>query len=164
MYRKVLAAADGGEHYQRRHRHVGHARDCIIKGKESVVANVRTFQLSASNSELGFEEYKTSAYIGDILEAAGDSEFTAMLAGPPGLLPKSIAANQGLWWRCRADMDALGHIIDGRLEARHTCGHDGHSSVVLTAAEEILAERLVKRGKLSALFQPAEELGTGRWR
>ena len=43
----------------------------------------------------------------------------------------------------RADMDALGHIIDGRLEARHTCGHDGHSSVVLTAAEEILAEGLV---------------------
>lgn len=61
----------------------------------------------------------------------------------------------------RADMDALGHIIDGRLEARHTCGHDGHSSVVLTAAEEILAEGLVKRGKLKVLFQPAEELGTG---
>ena len=56
----------------------------------------------------------------------------------------------------RADMDALGHIIDGRLEARHTCGHDGHSSVVLTAAEEILAEGLVKRGKLKVLFQPAE--------
>ena len=31
---KILAAADGGEHYQRRHRHAGHARDCIIEGKE----------------------------------------------------------------------------------------------------------------------------------
>jgi amidohydrolase len=35
------------------------------------------------------------------------------------------------------------------------------TSVVLTAAEEILAEGLVKRGKLKVLFQPAEELGTG---
>ena len=31
---KILAATDGGEHYQCRHRHAGHARDCIIEGKE----------------------------------------------------------------------------------------------------------------------------------
>lgn len=61
----------------------------------------------------------------------------------------------------RADMDVLGHITDGRLEVHHTCGHDGHSSAVLTAAEEILTEGLVKRGKLKMLFQPTKELGTG---
>ncbi|MCS5989506.1 hypothetical protein LNP02_01755 [Klebsiella variicola subsp. variicola] len=80
------------------------------------------------------------------------SGFTATLAGLPGLSPKSIAGNRGQWWRYGQIWDALGHIIDGRLEARHTCGHDGHSSVVLTAAEEILAEGLVKRGKLKSAF------------
>lgn len=48
--------------------------------------------------ELGFEEYKTSAYIGDATAAAG-FRFTATLAGLPGLSPKSIAGNRGQWWR-----------------------------------------------------------------
>ncbi len=61
----------------------------------------------------------------------------------------------------RADMDALGHIIDGVACARHTCGHNGYSSVVLTAAQELLAEVAVKRGRLKILFQPVEELGAG---
>ncbi|MDU4314000.1 MAG: amidohydrolase [Klebsiella michiganensis] len=110
--------------------------------------------------ELGFEEYKTSAYIGDALEAAG-FQVQRNVGGTTGIVALLDSGKPGPVVALRADMDALGHIIDGRLEARHTCGHDGHSSVVLTAAEEILTEGLVKRGKLKILFQPAEELGTG---
>ncbi|HED2950388.1 TPA: amidohydrolase, partial [Klebsiella variicola subsp. variicola] len=110
--------------------------------------------------ELGFEEYKTSAYIGDALAAAG-FRVHRNVGGTTGIVAEIDSGEPGPVVALRADMDALGHIIDGRLEARHTCGHDGHSSVVLTAAEEILAEGLVKRGKLKVLFQPAEELGTG---
>ncbi|EKZ5286512.1 M20 peptidase aminoacylase family protein [Klebsiella aerogenes] len=110
--------------------------------------------------ELGFEEYKTSSYIGDALEAAG-FRVHRHVGGTTGIVAEIDSGEPGPVVALRADMDALGHIIDGRLEARHTCGHDGHSSVVLTAAEEILAEGLVKRGKLKVLFQPAEELGTG---
>ena len=110
--------------------------------------------------ELGFEEHKTSAYIGDVLEAAG-FQVQRNVGGTTGIVALLDSGKPGPVVALRADMDALGHIIDGRLEARHTCGHDGHSSVVLTAAEEILAEGLVKRGKLKILFQPAEELGTG---
>lgn len=110
--------------------------------------------------ELGFEEYKTSAYIGDALEAAG-FQVQRNVGGTTGIVALLDSGKPGPVVALRADMDALGHMIDGRLEARHTCGHDGHSSVVLTAAEEILAEGLVKRGKLKILFQPAEELGTG---
>ncbi len=110
--------------------------------------------------ELGFEEHKTSAYIGDALEAAG-FQVQRNVGGTTGIVALLDSGKPGPVVALRADMDALGHIIDGRLEARHTCGHDGHSSVVLTAAEEILAEGLVKRGKLKILFQPAEELGTG---
>lgn len=108
--------------------------------------------------ELGFEEHKTSAYIGDVLEAAG-FQVQRNVGGTTGIVALLDSGKPGPVVALRADMDALGHIIDGRLEARHTCGHDGHSSVVLTAAEEILAEGLVKRGKLKILFQPAEGAG-----
>ncbi|HBQ8943896.1 TPA: amidohydrolase, partial [Klebsiella variicola subsp. variicola] len=101
--------------------------------------------------ELGFEEYKTSAYIGDALAAAG-FRVHRNVGGTTGIVAEIDSGEPGPVVALRADMDALGHIIDGRLEARHTCGHDGHSSVVLTAAEEILAEGLVKRGKLKVLF------------
>lgn len=40
----------------------------------------------------------------------------------------------------RADMDALPYVIDGENVARHTCGHDSHSAMVMTAAR-MLAER-----------------------
>ena len=90
--------------------------------------------------ELGFEEHKTSAYIGDALEAAG-FQVQRNVGGTTGIVALLDSGKPGPVVALRADMDALGHIIDGRLEARHTCGHDGHSSVVLTAAEEILRRR-----------------------
>ena len=61
----------------------------------------------------------------------------------------------------RADIDALGHIVDGKLCAMHTCGHDAHSAMVLIAAEELIKTGSVQKGKLKIIFQPAEELGTG---
>ncbi len=110
--------------------------------------------------ELGFEEFKTSAYIASALEAAGFT-VTRQINGTTGIIAELDSGQPGPVLALRADMDALGHIIDGQHVARHTCGHDGHSSVVLTAAEETLREGLVKKGKLRILFQPAEELGTG---
>ncbi|GAA0474194.1 amidohydrolase [Tatumella punctata] len=110
--------------------------------------------------ELGFEEFKTSAYIASALETAGFN-VTRNINGTTGIIAELDSDNPGPVLALRADMDALGHIIDGQHVARHTCGHDGHSSVVLTAAEEILREGLVRKGKLRILFQPAEELGTG---
>ena len=41
----------------------------------------------------------------------------------------------------RADMDALGHTIDGKHVSRHTCGHDGYMSMLLTAASKIIKEK-----------------------
>lgn len=110
--------------------------------------------------ELGFQEVKTSAYIADALEQAG-FKVTRQINGTTGIVAELDSGKPGPVLALRADMDALGHIIDGQQVARHTCGHDGHSSVVLTAAEEIIREGLVKKGRLKILFQPAEELGTG---
>lgn len=110
--------------------------------------------------ELGFQEFKTSAYISQQLKAAGyavQDNFNATT----GIVAVLDSGVPGPTLALRADMDALGHIIDGVPCARHTCGHDGHSSVVLTAAQELMAEQAIKKGRLKLIFQPAEELGTG---
>ncbi|MBT0728234.1 amidohydrolase [Rosenbergiella australiborealis] len=110
--------------------------------------------------ELGFKEFKTSHYIASALEAAG-FDVKRNINGTTGIIAELDSGHPGPVLALRADMDALGHIINGQHIARHTCGHDGHSSVVLTAAEETIREGVVRKGKLRILFQPAEELGAG---
>jgi len=110
--------------------------------------------------ELGLVEFKTSAYIAQILETAG-FKVTRNVNGTTGIIAELDSGKPGPVLALRADMDALGHIIDGQLVARHTCGHDGHSSVVLATAQEVMQEGIVRHGRLKILFQPAEELGTG---
>lgn len=110
--------------------------------------------------ELGFQEFKTSAYLSQQLKAAG-FQVKENVNGTTGIVALLDSGVPGPTLALRADMDALGHIIDGEACARHTCGHDAHSSVVLTAAQELMAENAVKKGRLKLIFQPAEELGTG---
>ena len=110
--------------------------------------------------ELGFAEFKTSAYIAQALTEAG-FKVTRNVNGTTGIIAEIDSGKPGPVMALRADMDALGHMIDGERVARHTCGHDGHSSVVLATAQEVMQEGIVKKGRLKILFQPAEELGTG---
>ena len=110
--------------------------------------------------ELGFEEVKTSNYIASKLEEAG-YKVTRNINNTTGIVAEYDTGKSGPVLALRADMDALGHIIDGQHCARHTCGHDGHSSMLLTAAQELIKEGNIKKGKLKLIFQPAEELGSG---
>lgn len=110
--------------------------------------------------ELGLQEFKTSAYLADKLEAA-DYQVTRNIGGATGVTGLYDSGVPGPTLALRADMDALGHIIDGIHCARHTCGHDGHSSVVLSAAEDLIKNKAIKKGRLKILFQPAEEIGAG---
>ncbi|NPE61445.1 amidohydrolase, partial [Dickeya dadantii] len=110
--------------------------------------------------ELGFQEFKTADYLAAQLEAAG-YRLTRGVNGTTGMVAELNSGAPGPVLALRADMDALGHIIDGEFCARHTCGHDAHASVVLTAAQELMRDGVVKKGRLKILFQPAEELGTG---
>ncbi|WP_333804971.1 amidohydrolase [Sulfurospirillum sp.] len=109
--------------------------------------------------ELGFEEVKTAEFLANALKKAGYSVTTGV--GGTGVIGVYDSGVAGPTLALRADIDALGHFIDGKLCALHTCGHDAHTSMVLTAAEEIIAQKLISKGKLKILFQPAEEPGTG---
>ena len=110
--------------------------------------------------EVGFEEVKTSAYLADQLEKAG-FKTTRHVGGTTGIVGIYDSGVAGPTLALRADMDALGHVIDEVHCARHTCGHDAHSSMVLTAAAELIKENAIQKGRLKIIFQPAEELGTG---
>lgn len=110
--------------------------------------------------ERGMEEYKTSAYLAEKLKEAG-YEVITHVGGKTGVIGVWDSGVPGPVLALRADMDSLTHMKDGKKYQRHSCGHDGHMSMVLTAAEEAKQQGLVKKGKLKILFQPAEELGTG---
>ncbi|MCX8957348.1 amidohydrolase [Erwinia psidii] len=110
--------------------------------------------------ELGFQEFKTSAYISQQLKNSG-YQVQERVNDTTGIVAILDSGAPGPTLALRADMDALGHVINGESCARHTCGHDAHASVVLTAAQELIAEGAVKKGRLKLIFQPAEELGTG---
>jgi len=108
--------------------------------------------------EAAFAEHKTSAFLAKQLKAAGYAVRTGV--GETGVTGKLDSGKPGPVVALRADMDALSHTIDGKDVAIHSCGHDAHSSMTLTAATEI-ARRGLKAGALKIVFQPAEEVLTG---
>lgn len=103
--------------------------------------------------ELGFEEFKTSAYLADKLEAMG-YKVTRNIGGT-GVIGEIKGSEPGPVMMLRADMDALPFLIDGEKNNIHACGHDAHSAMLLAAASELVGK--VKRGTLRILFQQGEE-------
>lgn len=106
--------------------------------------------------EVGMQEFKTSAYLAAVLDRAG-YQVQTHIGGATGVVGVLDSGVPGPVLGLRADMDALGTPE----HAAHLCGHDSHMSMLLAAAEEIIDEGLVKKGKLKILFQPAEETSGG---
>jgi amidohydrolase len=68
----------------------------------------------------------------------------------------------------RADMDALPITEHNTFDhasrhpgKMHACGHDGHTAMLLAAAQQLAAQRGQFGGTVYAIFQPAEEGGGG---
>lgn len=116
--------------------------------------------------ETGFKEFQTSEIIADELNRLGievhrnigKTGVVGLLKGRDG--PRMI----GL----RADMDALPMNDLGKQPwasqqpgIAHACGHDGHTVMLLAAAEALAAERDFT-GTVCFIFQPAEEAGRGQ--
>ncbi len=118
--------------------------------------------------ELGFEEQRTAAKVAallrewgiDVTEGIAKTGVVGTLRGRPG--------NRAIG--LRADMDALAMTeatgapyasqSPGRM---HACGHDGHTAMLLGAAQWLAAHRDRFSGTVQLIFQPAEEsLGGAR--
>ncbi|MFW6854020.1 M20 aminoacylase family protein [Burkholderia gladioli] len=116
--------------------------------------------------ETGFEEVRTSDTVARILGALGLEVHRGI--GGTGLVANLRAGRGERAIAIRAEMDALDIVeqAPGRAHASclrgkmHACGHDGHMSMVLGAAQ-LLAERRDFDGIVRFVFQPAEEHGRG---
>ncbi len=118
--------------------------------------------------ELMYDVHETAAFVVERLTEFGVDEIT------PGVGKTGIVAvirgktdTTGRVIGLRADMDALpieeatsleyASTVPGKM---HACGHDGHTSMLLGAAQ-YLAETRNFDGTAVLIFQPAEEGGAG---
>src|SRR5699024_6741131 len=61
----------------------------------------------------------------------------------------------------RTDIDALWQEVNGKFQANHSCGHDGHMTVALGVVLLLKEMKENLKGAVRIIFQPAEEKGEG---
>ena len=116
--------------------------------------------------ELGYEEERTAQIVADKLRSWGLEVHERIgVTGVVGVLRGQGNSSRSIG--IRADMDALPmqemtglphqSVIDGKM---HACGHDGHTAILLGAAQ-YLSETRNFDGTVNFIFQPAEEGGGG---
>lgn len=115
--------------------------------------------------ELSTKEFKTSEFVADKLEGFGLEVHRGIGGtGVVGILKNGSSTRSiGL----RADMDALQihekntfDYVSKNEGVMHACGHDGHTAMLLGAAQA-LSEKRNFDGTVYFIFQPDEERGTG---
>jgi amidohydrolase len=116
-----------------------------------------------AHPELGFEEHRTAALVAERLRQWGIEVHTGI--GRTGVVGVVHGRKQtsGKAVGLRADMDALPIVEENEVAHRstrkglmHACGHDGHTTMLLGAAEYLAATRDFN-GTVILIFQPGEE-------
>ena len=114
-----------------------------------------------ANPELAYEEHRTAKKIAEALSELGLEVHTGI--GRTDLVASLKVGNSDRTIGLRADMDALPiHEETGLPYASrhpgvfHGCGHDGHVSMLLGAAQHLANTRRFD-GTVHFIFQPAEE-------
>ncbi|MFS7250320.1 M20 aminoacylase family protein [Rahnella rivi] len=113
--------------------------------------------------ELSNEETATAALVADKLRALGYQVTTGL--GGHGVVGSLTSGSGSRSIGIRADMDALpisertgvnyASQYPGKM---HACGHDGHTTMLLGAAEQLARSKNFS-GTVHLIFQPAEEIG-----
>ncbi|WP_144159942.1 M20 aminoacylase family protein [Paraburkholderia sp. BCC1885] len=113
--------------------------------------------------ELAYEEVATAALVADKLEQWGWQVTRGV--GRTGVVGTLKVGDGTRSIGIRADMDALPIIEEtglpyasGTHGKMHACGHDGHTTMLLGAAEHLAKTRGFS-GTVHLYFQPAEEIG-----
>ena len=114
-----------------------------------------------AHPELGFEEERTARLVAERLKSFGCEVHRGI--GGTGVVGTLRSGSGSRSMGIRADMDALpiqeantfGHRSqnEGKM---HACGHDGHTVMVLGAAQHLAQTRNFD-GTVHFIFQPAEE-------
>lgn len=114
-----------------------------------------------AHPELGFQEHRTADFVAAKLREFGLDVHTGI--GGTGVVGVLQNGNETRTVGLRADMDALPIREENTFAHRsthdgtmHACGHDGHTTMLLGAAQ-YLAKTRNFRGRVHFIFQPAEE-------
>ncbi len=122
------------------------------------------------NPELANREIRTSAKVAEHLRALGLQPKTGI--AHTGVVAVINGALPGPTILLRADMDALpvtertdvpfrstktGEFRGREVGVMHACGHDGHTAILMAAADVLVKLRDRLPGKVVLMFQPAEE-------
>ncbi len=127
--------------------------------QEETVAHRRWFH---ENAEVGLDMPKAKAYVMEALASYGLD---------PRECGHGVTATLGKGGKCillRADMDALPMAEESGEsfacptgEQAHTCGHDFHAAMLLTAAKMLKEQEASLPGTVKFMFQTAEETFEG---
>lgn len=127
---------------------------------------VRTRRDLHMHPEVHFEVHRTAGLVADRLRAMGLEVKTGV--GRTGVVGTLRGRGPGKVVGLRADMDALAMLDRKDVPYRstvegacHACGHDGHTTMVLGAAEVLAGLRDRFDGEVRFIFQPAEENPSG---
>ncbi len=121
-----------------------------------------------AHPELLFDTHRTAGIVADKLKAFGCDEIVTGVGqtGVVGVI-KGKSDSSGRIIGLRADMDALPIPEQTGLDyasqtpgKMHACGHDGHTAMLLGAAQYLCETRNFD-GTAVVIFQPAEEGGGG---
>jgi hippurate hydrolase len=115
-----------------------------------------------AHPELAFEENRTSALVADYLRNLGLEVHTDI--AKTGVVAVLRAGSGKRCIGLRADMDALpleelNHFPHRSRQPgkMHACGHDGHTAMLLGAADVLSKTPQLLDGTVVFIFQPAEE-------
>jgi amidohydrolase len=132
--------------------------------EEQAVALAALRQDLHAHPELGFEELRTADVVAERLAAWGIPMHRGIAqTGIVGVVHGRDGGACGRAIGLRADLDAL-PVLEQNTFAHasrhvgkmHACGHDGHTAMLLAAAQELARTRDFD-GTVYLIFQPAEE-------
>ncbi len=119
-----------------------------------------------AHPELSFAEHETAAFVESTLRSFGGLSIerpteTSVVARLQGARTGKIVA-------LRADTDALPieeenevPYASTRPGVMHACGHDGHTAMLLAAAQALVERKNALAGEVRLVFQHAEEMPPG---
>ena len=117
--------------------------------------------------ELSWRETETSLYVERRLRELGYENIRRGFGGTASGVTADLPGSRGPRVALRADLDALPIHEENDAPYRssadgvmHACGHDGHISILLSAAEILSLMKEEAPGGIRLIFQPAEEIGS----
>ena len=127
--------------------------------REKIISTRRDIH---QHPELAFNEHRTAKLVAKRLESLGIDVQTGV--GKTGVVGTLKCNDGGKTIALRADMDALPMQETSDIPYKsqndgvmHACGHDGHTAMLLGAAEALSEKTDKLNGTVKFIFQPAEE-------